>query len=422
MEELEIRFQRLWKFSEIIVGATIVFGLLIIQLPITPPPNKLVIYATAAVIALFTFALHRVKLPISPANKNFIESVADLVAITVVVHVTGGVRSYFNFLYLLPGIDMAVVSTKRHTFAFWLLTSGFIFSEAAIFGGQEVHSFADITASSYSLAILNSWAVGLVTVYGRFLAREAEAAQGAATAAVVEKEKAINKLKDEFLFIISHELRGPITAIRGYLELFLTGGAGTLETPVKNLAAAAFRQGEHLNNLIAELLDISRLETGKLHLSREIFDLNEFLGELAKEVEQEADEKKIKLTLPVATNKILVNADKERVREVVVHLLENSIKFTGEFGKIWLWAEEKDNKALVSVADTGVGIPAEEIPDLFGRFYKGKSQNASEKEGAGLGLFLVKELVKVMGGEIFVESQVGKGSKFTFTLPTAKSS
>jgi signal transduction histidine kinase len=422
MEDLELRFKRIWKISEIIVGAVIVFGLVIIQLPITPPPNKTVIYVTAVLIALFTFLLHRVKLPISPVNINFIESVVDLVAIAVVVHVTGGVQSYFNFLYFLPSIDMAVVSTKRHTLVFWLLTTGFIFAEPAIFSGAQIHSFADIKISSYSLAILNSWAVGLVTLYGRFLAREAAEAQGSATVAVVEKERSINKLKDEFLFIISHELRGPITAIRGYLELFLTGGAGEVEASVKNLAAAAFRQGEHLNNLIAELLDISRLETGKLHLSKEIFDLNEFLGEITKETKPEADEKKIKFTFSPATQKALVNADKERIREVTTHLLENAIKFTGEFGQVWLWVEEKSGNAAISVADTGVGIPAEELPFLFERFYKGKNQEAVEKEGVGLGLFLIKELVKVMGGEVFVESKVGKGSTFTFTLPLAKPS
>src|SRR4030065_1023378 len=129
MEDLELRFKRIWKISEIIIGAVIVFGLVIIQLPITPPPNKTVIYITAVLIALFTFLLHRVKLPISPVNRNFIESVVDLVAIAVVVHVTGGVQSYFNFLYFLPSIDMAVVSMKRHNLVFLFLYTGFIFAE-----------------------------------------------------------------------------------------------------------------------------------------------------------------------------------------------------------------------------------------------------------------------------------------------------
>lgn len=422
MEELELRFKRIWKISEIIVGLVVVFGLVIIQLPIAPPPNKPVIYLTAVFIALFTLAWHRIKLPISPINKNFIESLVDLAAIAIVVHVSGGVRSYFNFLYFLPNIDMAAVSTRKHTFIFWLCTSIFIFAEAAIFGNSQAAALSEFTSSSYSLAILNSWAVGLVAIYGQLLSREAAMAQGAATAAVVEKEKAINKLKDEFLFIISHELRGPITAIRGYLELFLTGGAGEIEAGAKDLAAAAFRQGARLNNLIAELLDISRLETGKLHLSKEIFDISEFLGKISKEIRPEADEKKIKFTFSAAAQKIFVNADKERVREITIHLIDNAIKFTGEFGQAWLWVEEKEGKVFISVADTGVGIAAEELPHLFDRFYRGKNREIPEEEGAGLGLFLVKELVNVMGGEIFVESQIGKGSKFTFILPAAKPS
>jgi signal transduction histidine kinase len=422
MEELEVRFGRLWKYAEIIVAGIVVFGLLIIQLPITPPPNKPVIYATAVFISLFTFGWHRLKLPISLTTQNFLESVVDLIAIAVVVHVTGGVRSYFNFLYFLPCIDMAVVSTKRQTFAFWLLTSALIFAEAGVSGLVQVHTFAQITASSYSLAILNSWAVGLVTVYSRLSAGEAAIAQGAATAAVVDKEKAINKLKDEFLFIISHELRGPITAIRGYLELLITGGAGAVEPSIKALAARAFRQGEHLNNLIGELLDISRLETGKLQLTKENFELNEFLASVLKEVEPDIKEKKIQLTFNPKKDKLTVSADKDRVREVTLHLLENAINFTSEFGKIWLWLESKDGKVYVSVADTGVGIPQEELPHLFERFHERSGEALGQGEGTDLGLFLAKELVEKMGGEISVESQVGKGSKFTFSLPLAKAS
>jgi signal transduction histidine kinase len=239
---------------------------------------------------------------------------------------------------------------------------------------------------------------------------------------VVDKEKSINKLKDEFLFIISHELRGPITAIRGYLELLITGGVGPVEPSVKNLAAAAFRQGEHLNNLIGELLDISRLETGKLQITKENFELNEFIGVVLKEAEADVKEKKIQLVLNPAKDKIFVNADKERVREVTLHLLENAINFTGEFGKIWLWLESKDDKAYISVADTGVGIPQEELPHLFERFHERPGEASGQGEGTDLGLFLTKELVEKMGGEISVESEEGKGSKFTFTLPIVKPS
>jgi len=416
MEEQESRFQRLWKFAEIVVVAVILFGLLIIQLPITPRPNKTVIYATAVFIAVFTFAWHRVKLPVSPFTKNFLESIVDLAAAAVVIHVTGGVQSYFNFLYLLPNIDMASTSTKRHTSALWFITSTLIFAEALIFHHP---------AQPVSYAVLNCWAVGLVATYGIFLAKESQEAYASASVAAVEKEKSVNKLKDEFLFIISHELRGPITAIRGYLELFLTGPAAKIGGQVKDLATSAFRQSDRLDNLIIQLLDLSRLETGKLRLSSETFELNSFLKEVLDKARQQAEEKKIELIFTPSKGTVPVFADKERTREVVLNLIENALKFTGEFGKIWVWNEFREGVVYVSVADNGVGISDKDLPQLFEKFYKPvghltELEQVEAEKSVGLGLFLTKNLVEKMGGKIFVESQLGKGSKFTFTLPTKK--
>jgi signal transduction histidine kinase len=261
------------------------------------------------------------------------------------------------------------------------------------------------------------------------LAKGVETAQIATTEAVVEKEKAVNKLKDEFLFIISHELRGPITAIRGYLELFLGGDAVKKKDEVKNLASAAFRQSERLNDLIVELLDLSRLEVGKLKLSNENFDINAYLGEIVKKEKYRASEKKIKLIFRTSKEKLMVYADRERVREIVSNLIDNAIKYTGEFGKVWVWVESKNSEAFVSVADTGVGISTEELPHLFKRFYQSSPQKSGtsppevkKEKSIGLGLFLAKNLVNKMGGKIFVASKLGKGSKFTFTLPIATDS
>jgi signal transduction histidine kinase len=355
MENQADRFGRLWKFTEIIVGAVIVFGLVIIQLPITPPPNKLVIYITAAFSAVFTVVWHKIRLPISPTDKLYLESLVYVAAIAVVIHVSGGVLSYFIFLYFLPSIDTAVNLTKRRTFALWLIITFLMFAEAVIFH-QPV-----------SYAVLGSWAVGFVAAYGLFLAKESGDAYAAVAEAAVEKEKSVNKLKDEFLFIISHELRGPITAIRGYLELFLTGPASKIGGQVKDLATSAFRQTGHLDNLIIQLLDLSRLETGKLKLSSEKIDLNEFIKGILGGVKGEAGEKKIELTFTPSKEPAVVYADKERVREIVTNLIENAFKYTGEFGKILVWSEVKD-AVYVSVADTGVGIPAEELPHLFDKF------------------------------------------------------
>jgi signal transduction histidine kinase len=414
MEEQALRFKKSERLRELLMGVFLILILLIIQLPITPTPNKTVIYVTAVIMGLLTFAWHKIKLPMSPMNKSYIESLTSLIAIAVVVNVTGGVTSHFNFLYLLPNLGVSTSLTKWYVFAFWVFTASLILSEALIFPKEQAFNFA----------LLNIWAIGLVTFYGRLLAKEVGSAQGALTEATIEKEKAVNKLKDEFVFVISHELRGPVTAIRGYLELFINE-RDKISAPVRELASSAFKQSEKLNNLILQLLDLSRLETDKFKLNNERFDLNKFLQEIAETVKTEASEKKINLSVKPYKTPVVVFADTERVKEILLNLVGNAFKYTGEFGQVSIWVDVKTDQAFVSVADTGMGISPEEQPHIFSRFYKSvedtsKGQDVRKSKKIGLGLYLTRQLLEKMNGTISVESRLGKGSKFTFTLPLAK--
>ena len=412
MEE-QSRFKRIERINELIVAVMVFFGLIIVWLPLTPVPNRLITYLAAFFALIFTFTWHKLKVPISPTNKNFIESLVDLTAIAVIIHVTGGVRSYFSFLYLLPNIDTATNSPRKYTIACWLFTSALIFGEGFIFTPNSQY---------ISYAILNSWAVALVSIYGGILAKEVANAEQATTSATIEKEKSINTLKDEFLFIISHELRSPITAIRGYLELLTTENSGKIIAEVRNLAAAAFRQSNRLNDLIEQLLDVSRLETGKFRLVMETFDLNDFLKGVLGEIIPDAQERKIKVSYSPSSSAVTVTTDKERLRGVVRQLFDNSFRYTGEFGEIWVKVVAKGDAAYISVVDNGVGISSEELPHIFERFHKGSQRDSEQIESTGIELFLAKNLVEKMGGEIFVESQVGKGSNFTFSIPLTKPS
>ncbi|MEX0621899.1 MAG: HAMP domain-containing sensor histidine kinase [Candidatus Woykebacteria bacterium] len=424
MNQSNTLYRQIERTIEISIGLLLVSGLIIINLPIIPTPNKPVIYVTAAFVTLFAFLWHRIKIPLSIVNKNFIEAAIYVVVIALVVHATGGTRSYFNFLYLLPILNISTSSKFWRTSIFWLLATGFIFSEALLFEQPLFRPFPGFDIPQLSLAALNSWAVGLIAVYGHYISSETETAQTAATEATVGKEKAVNKLKDEFLFIVAHELRGPITAIRGYLELFIEETASKMGGDIKKLAANAFLQSERLNDLIFELLDVSRLEVGKLKLSTENFDINIFLQDIINQEKEIAATKKIDLSFEPAEKEVMVYADKERVKEIIRNLIDNAIKYTGELGKVWVGVDTKGHEVYVAVADTGVGIAVEEIPNLFDRFHQSvggeKKGEVEIEKSAGLGLFLAKNLVYKMGGKIFVKSQLGKGSKFTFTLPLGK--
>lgn len=427
MKEQTDKNKTIERMVEITIFFVIISSLLILQLPITPAPEKNTIYLTVALIAVFTFLWHKIKLPFSSDDKHLIETIINLVAIAVIIHFSGGIRSYFIFLYLLPNIKTSTLPSFWYAITAWFITTVLIFSEVLLFPQPEIRSTPlPFVSSTYVLAILTSWAVVAVIAYGRFLAREINTAEGETVRANLEKEKSVNKLKDEFLFIIAHELRGPITAIRGYVELFLTGEAKKMGGNVLNLANGALRQSEKLNELIFELLDLSRLEVGKLKLQNENIDIDKFIQELVTKDMYLAKEKKIELTFKPENKNIEIFGDKERLREVVQNLLDNALKFTPVSGKVGVWVETKGKKTYIAIADSGSGISREDLPYIFDKFHQGYAAASVDTVGvrkeksAGLGLFLAKSLVEKMGGEIFVESTPSKGSKFTFTLLVAR--
>jgi len=413
------------KFETILEAISLIVVIsifIIIQLPLHPPPDKMIIYTTLLLAGILVFGWRKINLPVAKDNKNLIEALILVTAFSVVVHYSGGIRSYFLFLFLLPGLRISASSTFWYTLVVWFYTSVLIFGEVFSFPQENIQAKLGFISSPVNLAVLLSWSVALVAGYGRYLAAQLQKAQSSTTLANLEKERSINKLKDEFLFIISHELRGPVTAIRGYLELFMNNRE-KLDKGIQDLTRNAFNESDKLTDLIAELLDVSRLEVGKLKLKNEQFDIYKYIQEVLQKYTREANIKEIEMTLKPETKEIKVLADKDRVREVLQNLLENSLKYTEKSGKIWVWVDVKSDQAYVAVADTGKGMKEEELKNIFDRFYNSsiESQNVSAKEKSiGLGLFLAKNLIAKMGGRIFVESRVGKGSKFTFSLPLAK--
>ena len=233
-----------------------------------------------------------------------------------------------------------------------------------------------------------------------------------------EKLKVLDKLKDEFLSLATHELRTPMTAIKSYLWMLMNKGKTLDEEKKKLYMNRVYTSTQRLLNLVNELLDVSRIESGRLKLTPTSFDL---LG-LTKEVNDElvarvADRKQ---TLTIQDTPIpQIYADKDKIHEVLLNLIGNSIKYTPEEGKITVNFGQKDGMVQVSIIDTGRGISKEDMSKLFTKF--GRLDNTlvaiGETGGTGLGLYICKQLVELSGGKIWVESEVGKGSTFAFTIP-----
>ncbi len=224
-----------------------------------------------------------------------------------------------------------------------------------------------------------------------------------------------NRLKDEFLATISHQLLTPITSIRAAADL-LTASPADKGEATKRLISSIDRNTQRLQGLVEQLLDLARLQRGEVSLARETCDLKAILRESVAAIDPLAGGKEQVLEVETPSSSCPVVADLGRLEQVLMNLLSNSCKFTPRHGHIKVVLQDKGREYLVSVADDGPGIPLAEQSQIFERFYS-NSRGPGEKAGAGLGLAIAKTVVELHGGRIWVRSQGGRGSTFFFTLP-----
>ncbi len=240
------------------------------------------------------------------------------------------------------------------------------------------------------------------------------------TIADVTKQVELDKTKDDFISVTSHELRTPITIIKSYLWMLQSEKGGPLTQKQKEYLEKATKGAERLLALINDTLNISRIENGKIEFKLENIDLTAFIAEVIPDFKIKTDEKNIKLNIELANDLKIVRSDKDKLREIFTNLFGNAFKFT-QNGSITIRAENTpSDKVKVSVVDSGRGLSQDDLKRLFHKFGRldNSYQTVAESAGTGLGLFIVKNLIEAMGGTIGAESEgEGKGSTFWFTLP-----
>jgi PAS domain S-box-containing protein len=231
-----------------------------------------------------------------------------------------------------------------------------------------------------------------------------------------------DKLKTQFLATMSHELRTPLNSIIGFTDIILAGMSGPISQEVKEQLEIVSSSSKHLLNLINDILDLSRIESGKLEILPTAFTLEEVLEEVIRIHSPMAKEKSLTLTCTIQENLPPITNDKTRIKQIIMNLVNNAIKYTHE-GSVTLRGDLSRNNhlVLVSVTDTGIGIGKEDVKDIFQAFKQLDSSSTRRYEGAGLGLYLSKKLVDILGGDIRVESVQGKGSVFTVSFPVTYS-
>jgi PAS domain S-box-containing protein len=222
------------------------------------------------------------------------------------------------------------------------------------------------------------------------------------------------RLKTEFMNIAAHELRSPVTPIKGYLDLILHDP--DTSDKIKNWAKISLRNADRLLKLVNDILDVARLDSDTMRFDMEKLDTVELLAEVGEDMRPAIAAKHLKFNLTIPPDLPHILGDKNRLSQVFKNLIGNALKFT-DTGSISVTAQKDDTHILITVADTGIGISKEELKKIFIKFYQAYTGEDRNNEGTGLGLFISKEIIKKHNGKIWAESDVGTGSRFTIELP-----
>ncbi len=234
----------------------------------------------------------------------------------------------------------------------------------------------------------------------------------------ITRERHLEQLKDDFISTISHELRTPLFSIQGFVRLILNGDVPDARTQREFLSIIE-RQADHLAELVSNLLDLNRLSSNALQLKLEPLNLSEILAQTVSQLQGFSRKKKVYVDTKLPASLPPVMGDVTRLKQVFTNLIGNAIKFTPQNGRVWVQAKAQPTSVLISVTDTGIGIPAEEMEKIFGKFYQVEEHSTRSAEGSGLGLHIARQLIERHNGKIWAQSELGKGSTFFVQLPIA---
>jgi len=226
--------------------------------------------------------------------------------------------------------------------------------------------------------------------------------------------RSLQTTRRELIGNISHEFRTPLAGIKAMVET-LSGGAIDDKEAARDFLTRIDSEVDRLTQLVEELTELSRIEAGKAELKKEPIDLSKLVEEVIAQLSPQAERQQLSISREFATNLPSVPADKDRVRQVITNLVHNAIKFTPGGGRVIITSRALEGSVVVHIADTGIGIPEEDLPRIFERFYKGDKARAGG--GTGMGLAIAKHVIQAHGGTIWVQSEEGKGSTFAFSLP-----
>ncbi|MBI5888675.1 MAG: ATP-binding protein [Deltaproteobacteria bacterium] len=303
----------------------------------------------------------------------------------------------------------------------------FFLNSFPVKGGVEGRPISEIIANTAFLKTVEEFgrtmppASGIIEIseHGRFFKVRCVPLDGDRGLLVflqdITEEKRVETIKKDFVANVSHELRTPLASIKGYSETLLDGGMDDEDTLTEFLRIID-RHATRMARLIDDLLILSKLESHQMTMEIAPVDIREVIIPTVKSFEKQARDKRITISSRIPEGLPKVMGDRDRLEQVVVNLVDNAIKYTHSGGSVNISVSRIEGSVRVDVADTGIGIPAEDIPRIFERFYRVDKARSRELGGTGLGLAIVKHIIQGHGGRMHVESRPGKGSAFSFFL------
>ena len=278
----------------------------------------------------------------------------------------------------------------------------------------------EVVGSQAAIAIENAILYGETKNFAEKLKKEIKIATSDLRKAN-KQLKELDQAKSDFVSIASHQLRTPLTIIKGYISMMLEGNFGELSRRKRDPLEKVFESNERLIRLVENLLNISRIESGRLQFNFETIQLEDLVKSEAEELKSTAERKGLKLVYKAPKRKLpRVRVDEEKIRQVIMNLIDNAIKYSRQ-GKIEVLVKEDGDFIKCEVKDTGVGVKKEDQPNLFKKFSRGEGMFLVNTEGTGLGLYVARQMIEAHDGKIWVESEgVNKGSNFCFKIPVIK--
>jgi len=403
--------------------AAVAFAFALVLLP--GPRRAPVEVAAAAALALVVVGLAALSRS-APLAARLGMPLVYVAFVAVLVDSGGGTSSGWGGLLLLPLLWLAVSGSRRE------LLLGFVAVLAARVIPVLVVGAPEYPSSSWRTALVLA-AVAAIACFtiqrlvgdarvrtAELLSRASELEQAThKLAAQNEDLRELDRLKDEFVALVSHELRTPLTSITGYLEMLVEDERDALSPSQQRFVATASRNAQRLTTLVNDLLFLVQLDSGRIDLNRVETDLNELLLEAAEAATPAATGKQIELRLRADQLEPTV-CDRTRIAQLIDNLVTNAIKFTPNGGRVEITAKQEADTIAISVSDTGIGIPADELALLFDRFYRASTATKNMIPGTGLGLTISRAIAEAHNGRITVQSTPARGTTFQLLLPAKR--